>query len=564
MSNIALKENDFVTVNDSRIDGYGKAYQIVEIIGHFVNVKAKNGDTASYHESDLDKLDIDDFKEFKQSMLNESSDTLVYWLIANNNTASITMLQRNNIQFDLSAKDQSITISQKDINSLTAYDKAIFDGQYKFDRHESMINESLSINGKVAYNDNQVSFKTNTVMSILQHLAWQYNDNYVATIKKMSNLAAVKLSASPIKSLSLNGTPLIFEDVLGETEDIVMSAKAQTLINFSYVYSENKKLTAYVDKKFLQFIVLLLNGTWYFVRNTEDNMKLFDKFDDFKDIEYNNLDLPTTKLPKIISSLDSINAAKNALKSYANDANLTNFNISTFACDQDSILQAKPTISKFSSFAPDINEFTSSYMNIRLDKDADIPYLIDIDAQQLILLVNKKWYMIDNELYVNLITAKFQNVFVDSVKNTLESTRLNKGLTAESIYLAVAKNRAIALLNGIQQEFTTSGYFYVSEYSKTLQAKQFAKVTINADKYATKIYNDKALTLFKDTIITFSANLKTGIVVIAYPTIDNTMYITKLEFIKELVDELVNTNAKLDTVVSISDIYFTDNKSKKK
>lgn len=425
------------------------------------------------------------------------------------------------------------------------------------------INEALSQNGKIAFNDGQVSFKTNSINAILQHLAWQYNDLYIGTIKKMP-VKPMLVDASVLTSLSLNSTPLIF-NTTSDTTELSIGNKAQLVLQMTYIYAEQDNVDKYVEPKYNQFIITLVNGSWYSIANTNDkNKAVFDAFDDIEDIEYNNLDLPTTKLPKIISAIDSISIAKTALKQYALDNKLEDYAVSTFITDTEAWLTARPSMSKFSSFSPDINEFATLQTSVPVSAKDEIPYLLDNKSKQIIILVDSKWFLIDNSIYFDAIAYAYQDVFIDSVKNTIESNRLNKNLTAKTIYEAVAKHRAIALLNGIQQEFHKSGYFYESANSYTLSHNKFNKYSVNADGYMTKIFNNKSLTLYKDTILTYSVNLDTGIVVLGYPNLSHTLYVTSIAYIDELQNELLNANAKLDTVVTISDIYFTDNQTKKK
>lgn len=425
------------------------------------------------------------------------------------------------------------------------------------------INEALSLNGKFAFNDDQVSFKTNTVYSLLQHLAWQYNDTYVASIKYTD---VKEVGAHQILNNSLNGTPLPFRGI-GDHVQLNMPAGDNIILHMVYMYTDKPELMQYVNPEHVEFAIIINNGTWYFLPK-HDNLQLFEDLIETP-VSYSNIDLPTSKMPKAVPVITSVQSGKASLRAFARDNNLSEFLVSTFIVPEDIILNGYSSLSKKAYFTPDVNDFffDRGKTQFTVPKNQEIPYIIDEDAGKIIMLVtsgadNSKWWMVDGNEY-NQIRYNAQDFFVDSVKNTIESNRLNSGLKIDDIYQAVTKLRAVSIFNKIQESFTYSGYYYVQQNSQTLTADTFNKLSINNQGFVNLIMNSKDLVLYKDTILCYTVNLKTGIVVIGYPNKPHTCYTTTLDMLPELKNEFYGGDSNLDTVVSISDIYFKDNASKK-
>jgi hypothetical protein len=426
------------------------------------------------------------------------------------------------------------------------------------------INESLSLNGKIAFNEDKVSFKTNTLVAVLQHLAFQYNDRYLGSIKTVK-WPGKALKSFAVDNISRNGTPYIFDtNIDKETVDIKLSAENR-ILKMSFLHEENEKVMAHTTRAFVNFFVFLQNGTWYLAPEYL-NKELSDDFDELDTLLYTNIDLPTTKLPKIISPIDSINNAKSLLNSFAKENNLQQFVVSTFTPNMDAQIMSKMSVSKYSSFMPDLSEFGNTRLTVQLTKDNEVAYLLNSDEQYIILysLDIKKWMLIDDELFVNAITSSMSNVFIDSIKNSNKAAELNKNLKSKDIYESIARMRAILLLNVVAKEFTQAGYFYVQNKSFHINTTQYQKFSINADNFLQRIYNaEKDLVLYKDTIVGFVTNMDTGLTAIFYPSKPDLVYLTTFNVIPELVREF-NSGSGLDTVVSISDIYFKDSDKKKK
>ena len=428
------------------------------------------------------------------------------------------------------------------------------------------INESLSQNGKIAFNDNQVSFKTNTQKSILQHLAWQYNDKYLGVIKTISNWAGKTINASLVKNYSNNGTPFIFDKQnIVNNNTLVLQNKEYIVLRMSYLYAE-KEVAQYVDAEYLDFFVLLYNGTWYMLSNTtKETAELFDAFEDIDDSQsYTNTDLPTAKLPKIISPVSSINAAKSLLQTFATLNNVEQFSIGSFKITQNIKLLCKKSQSKFSSFVPDINEFYDFNSELILEADTEVAYLSNADNDTMIFYANNLWYLLDNADVKRIINTQAVDIFVDTVKQSMIAAKLNKGLKTDALYEAIAKLRAVALLNGVDKEFTHAGYFYVQNMPSFIAHFAYNKFSINAEGFLTKIYHGTDnLVLYKDSIVLFLYNSKTGNVLLQHPAKQDLCYTTKLQSVHELVNEFTK-GPLLDSVVSIADIYFKDTSKKKK
>lgn len=426
------------------------------------------------------------------------------------------------------------------------------------------INEALSLNGKYAFNDGQVAFKTNTVLSILQHLAWQYNDTYVGSIKYIENVKEVQ--GHQIIENSLNGTPLPFRG-LGEHVILNMPAGENIILHMVYMYTDKPELMQYVNPEHVEFAIVINNGSWYFLPKSE-NLQLFEDLFELN-VAYSNIDLPTSKMPKSVPLLNSVQQGKVALRAFARDNDLSEFTISTFTVPEPIILNGYHSLSRKAYFTPDINDFffENGKSQFEVPANTEIPYIVDEEGGKIIMLVvhsvdHSKWYMVDGAEY-SQIRHNAQDFFVDAVKNTVESNRLNAGLKTDDIYQAVAKLRAVSIFNKVQEEFSYSGYYYIQNYSQTLTADKFNKLSINNQGFVNVIMNNKDLVLFKDTIMIYCVNLKSNIVVIAYPNKMHTCYVTTLDQLPELKNEFYGGDSNLDTVVSISDIYFRDNASKK-
>jgi hypothetical protein len=427
------------------------------------------------------------------------------------------------------------------------------------------INESLSQNGKIAFNDNQVSFKTNTQKSILQHLAWQYNDKYLGVVKTVSNWSGKSATASIIKNYSNNGTPFVFDKAnIVHDVTLILQNKEYAILRLTYLHAE-KEVVKYVDDEYLDFFVMLYNGTWHMISNNKVNAELFDMFEDIDDnMSYVNTDLPTAKLPKIISPVSSINAAKSLLQTFATNYKLEQYSVGSFKITQPVKLLCKKSQSKFSSFVPDINEFLNFNTELYLEANTDIAYLSNADNDTMIFYANNLWYLLDNAEVKRIITSQAVDIFVDTVKQSMIAAKLNKGVKTDDIYQAIAKLRAIGLLNGITKSFTHAGYFYVQNMPSFIPHFAYSKAAINAEGFMTKIYhgNDN-LVLYKDSILIFVCDTSTDIVIIQHPTKQDLCYVTNINSIQELVNEFTK-GPLLDSVVSIADIYFKDTSKKKK
>ena len=414
------------------------------------------------------------------------------------------------------------------------------------------INESLSQSGKVAFNAGQVSFKTNTANSILQHLAWQYNDKYMGVLKTFDDLAGKKIIAHKVSNISNNGTPLIFKGV-EDAEELMLQHKAYPILKMSYLYEEREEMSKLVDEQDIEFIVLLYNGSWY-KATKKDNKQLFELFDDLDFINsYTSTDLPTVKLPRIISPLTSVQNAKNALKNYAKEYKLDDFIVSSFKLSQPISVKVISSVSAFSSFAPDINEFMIEN-TITLEKDVEVAYVNDRNNERIILFYDSKWHLISNDAYYKAMTTEYRNIFIDYIQNSNKAAELNKDLSVDNIYANIVRLRTVCLLNNVQKELTHCGYYYCQTPSFSI--KNYAKYSINDEGFMSKIVTTgKTLTLFKDSIVTFVVNLKTKVAMLMLPNVNDYCYIVNIDDIPELQNEFYK-GPYLDTVVSISDVYF--------
>lgn len=431
---------------------------------------------------------------------------------------------------------------------------------------KNYINEALSTDGKIAFNYNNVSFKTNSVNALLQQLAWKHNDTYVGTLKKVNFDSSTDFLARAVTELSSNGTPLIFNSLTEETISFNIGLNSDVyMLHMTYMFVDKPELMKLVAPNHVEFIIMLVNGIWFFL-NRSENQNFFDKFDEITSAVYVSTDLPKVKLPVAVSMIDNVGNAKKALKQYAKE-HTNDFAISTFTAVDDIEILALPSISKFASFAPNVNEFTNREETVFVAKDTEIPYIVDNQNSRIILLINDffglpKWFMISEKRYIDLIAYNQQDFFVDSVKNALIASEFNKAVNMDNIYEAIIKNRAVGLLNNIQAEFDYSGYFYVNSFARTIN--RFNKLSINTDGFVSKVVSTQPLVLYKDTIVTFSVNLKTGIAIIGIPSQKSTCYVVELspETLPEIYDELIVGNNKNDVTMSISDVYFTDTAGK--
>jgi len=277
----------------------------------------------------------------------------------------------------------------------------------------TFILESLSIDKKVAYSYKSEPFSISNLNAILQNFSYKrWMSTRYDSIKeysyvlKYASKSTININAHILKAESSTLLPDLDVMNLRSSENIDFNEKE----SYMCILSDNK-LYSNIDKEksLVSAVLLLSKGQWYIVIDKTQISKLVDSIR-VLNYEYSSQSgRPRKKVEKRAKTL-SILAALRLLQKHSREDMNTDSWSNLLELRSQVLIKAIPSKST-AKYIPDFNEFKdniySRHVELDISKFSAIPYYytgILTDYEHMIIFVNDKWFMIEQEEARKLIS----------------------------------------------------------------------------------------------------------------------------------------------------------------